>query len=307
MKKKVVVTGAAGFIGSYAVKGLLEKEYDVTAILYQRGNTDPGRQRNVYDISDKVNVITGDICGEDIIENVAGSIGKCDVFIHLAADLNIKGNDKTVLTNCLGTYHCVKLAEILGAKRFVYMSSIPVIGTPRILPVTEEHPVQPNTLYHVTKYSGEMIVSQAVSGSMKTVILRIPSPIGRGMSNNNYLSFLLQKCKRNEIIEVFGTGSRIQNYIDVRDIASAVLQSIYTPDSGVYLIAGKSSISNIELARLCKELTASESEIISGMREDSEESDRWIICTDKARQAFGFSPKYELKDTIQWIADDIII
>lgn len=304
MKKKVLVTGAAGFIGRYVVNELLKREYDVAIILYDKESIDC-HKRDDSIVNGDINVISGDICEENIIQSVVDSIEKCDIFIHLAADININGNDRTILVNCLGTYHCVKLANALGAECFIYMSSIPVIGTPCVLPVTEEHPALPKTLYHITKYSGEMIVEREKSKDMKTIILRIPSPIGFGMSPNNYLSFLLGKCMRNELIEVYGTGARIQNYIDVRDIASAVVQSFTTKYSGIFLIAGSKSVSNLELALLCKEITGSESEIIYGQREDPEEKNQWIISTDKAKQAFGFFPRYGLRETIQWILSNM--
>lgn len=294
MGKKVLITGATGFIGRFVVGELLKNKYEVTAVTY--GNS--------TETDERVNIIEGDICDESVIKQISDRMGNCDIFIHLAANLNIKGTDQTILTNVLGTSHCVKIAQNTGASCFIYMSSIPVIGVPKFLPVTEEHPAEPETLYHITKYTGEMIVKQAASDNMRAVILRIPSPIGCGMSPNNYLSFLLRKCINNEPIEVYGSGARVQNYIDVRDIASSVVQSI-AADTGVYLIAGNQGISNMELALLCREITDSASEIICGKRQDPEEQNQWIISTDKARASFGFSPQYGLRETIQWIADNV--
>lgn len=291
MKDNVLVTGAAGFIGRYVVDALLQEGYEVTALV----------RKKPKQFDDRVVVVEADICKEDIEQRTKGLVKKCGTLIHLAADLDMRGSDQTILTNCLGTYHVAGLAKAIGVKRFVYLSSIPVIGVPKDLPITELHPIEPKTLYHITKYAGEQIVRQELSESIQTVILRIPSPIGKGMNPNFYLPFLLRKCQKNETIELYGEGKRSQNYIDVRDIASAVLCSISSEKSGLYLIAGKKEITNQKLAFLCRKITGSVSEIVWGRREDPEEENQWVISGEKARKELGFIPRYELAETIRWM------
>ncbi len=190
---------AAGFIGRYVVDALLQEGYEVTALV----------RKKPKQFDDRVVAVEADICKEDIEQRTKGLVKKCGTLIHLAADLDMRGSDQTILTNCLGTYHVAGLAKAIGVKRFVYLSSIPVIGVPKDLPITELHPIEPKMLYHITKYAGEQIVRQELSESIQTVILRIPSPIGKGMNPNLYLSFLLRKCQKNETIELYGEGGKI--------------------------------------------------------------------------------------------------
>lgn len=291
MAKSVLLTGASGFIGRYVTECLVENGCEVFVLQHH----DKVKERK------GVRVIQADICSQCLPDIVLDGVRKCDYVIHLAADTNITGNDKTLMTNCVGTYYMAKLAKELQAKCFLFLSSIPVIGEPKELPITENHSVSPKTLYHITKYAGEMIVANECSREMNTLIYRISSPVGLGMNPGNYLSFLLKKCIANEEIELYGQGMRIQNYIDVRDIARAVFCGIDSGRSGLYLIAGNEGISNRELAFLCGRITGASSEIIWGRRPDFEESNRWIISNEKARYELGFSPEYTISDTVKWI------
>ena len=290
MAEKVFVTGAGGFIGKYVTELLARQGYYVVAA--------------IHETSLPINaamVIKTDISQEAMVWQISKKIGNCKAVIHLAANLDMAGSSQTIRTNCLGTYHIACLANELKAEKCIYLSSVPVIGEPKYLPVTEEHPANPHTLYHITKYAGEQIVRQVCNQGMDRIILRIPSPIGRGMSEKNYLSFLLRKCWANEKIELYGQGMRRQNYVDVRDVASAILCCITQKASDLYLIAGKQEISNRALAFICKERTHSSSEIVWGLREDPEEGNQWILSSRKAEEELGFFPKYEIEETIQWI------
>ena len=291
MKNRVLVTGAAGFIGKYAVKKLLENDYEVIALVRAAS------ENSGYEAP----VIEADISEESVIQSVGALVKQCDTVIHLAANLDMTGTDETINVNCKGTYHLIRLAERLSAKKYIYISSIPVIGLPRAIPITEEHPVKPQTLYHITKYMGEQMVEVLSAPGMQKIILRIPSPIGVGMNEGSYLSYLLKCCLENKSIELFGHGMRRQNYIDVRDIASAILRAVETDLSGLFLIAGKHDITNRDLAFLCKQITGSVSEITWGKREDPEENNQWIISTKKAQRQLNFFPEHDLEDTLRWI------
>lgn len=291
MREKILVTGASGFIGRYVTERLWKQGYDITVLVHRNHG------RHKYPVT----VLEADICDKSALKQVMQQEGQYKGIVHLAADVTVPGAEGAILTNCLSTYHVALLANWLSVKCFVYMSSIPVIGKPERLPVTEEHPVKPETLYHITKYAGEQIVNRICKENMRKVTLRISSPIGEGMSAKNYLSVLLEKCRKNEVIEVYGQGFRKQNYIDVRDVATAVAHSIASEKSGTYLIAGKKEITNRELAFLCRKVTGSSSEILWGLREDPEEENQWMISCKKAEKELGFFPQYELEESIRRI------
>lgn len=293
--QKIIVTGATGFIGRYAVDTLLKLGFEVIGI---------SRHKALDDKKHYTLVLT-DICRENEVEKLFIDNPDCIGLVHLAADIDMTGTAATIETNCVGTYYLAKCAVKYGLQFFINVSSISVIGKPAILPIDETHPVNPLTLYHITKLTAEQIVENICSPYMNVLTLRLQSPIGIGMNSKNYLSMLLGKIVRNEIVEVYGQGMRRQNYIDVRDIMAAIQRAIIVQKSGMYLIPGKESILNIELALLCKEVMNSSSKIITGHRIDLEDGDCWEISGKKAYEQLGFTSQYSIKDSIMWISESM--
>lgn len=294
--ERVVVTGAGGFIGGYVVKKLIDEGYFVVAI--DRGET----------IRSKTNVqnVISDLSSCTDVELLAKTVGEVSVFVHLAADITVPGDEKTVENNTESMVAAIKLAEKVRAKHFVFLSSIPVIGEIRQTPILENHPVNPKTPYHWSKLFGERILESGLSSIRSYTIVRIPSPIGIGMRSNVFVSVIIRKMLANETVEVFGNGERIQSYIDVRDLAEAIRQIVEKRPQGLFLIAGIPGISNREMVELCKKITGSKTEIICGLHEDKEEYQKWIVSCKKANDTFGFSPKYSAEETLRWIVEGLI-
>lgn len=291
---KVLVTGATGFIGKYVVERFIKAGYEIIGI----GRTDTLVKMDNFQFC-KV-----DIREEEQVNSFFSKNKDISGIVHLAADLNMQGTSQTIITNCLGTFLLAQKAVENKIDFFVNISSIPIIGKPISIPITEEHPAYPKTLYHITKLMSEQVVDNVCSGHMRTYNLRISSPIGVGMSSKNLLSVVINKCRTNDSVEVYGKGTRVQNYIDVRDIAEAILFVVNSNKTGLYLIAGKESISNIDLVNKCIQLLNSKSEIIIGKKIDIEEDNKWYISTEKIYKEVEFSPQYSLEDTIKWICNN---
>lgn len=288
--KNVIVTGGGGFIGKYVAKALHQSGCNVFVI-----DRMPVSEEYVADS------LVGDIGSDDFAKLAFAHYKNLEIdgIVHLAADIRMNESESLIRTNCLGSLNMGRLAEELKVQKFVYLSSVPVIGTPKEIPINENHPVQPLSLYHTTKYAGELIVRDLMQAGIDWVILRICSPVGRREKQVAYLGFLLNTLLAGNPVHVFGKGSRVQNYIDVRDVASAVSLSLQK-GSGLYLIGG-SSVSNLELAELCKDLTCSSSEIVIGTQTDPEDDLCWTIDGTKAETELNYKPAYTIEDTIRWI------
>jgi len=243
--------------------------------------------------------VRADLASPDFAERVAAAVEKCDAIVHCAASM-AKGLTDLALShaNCAGTQQVIRLASLLGAQRLVYISSVPVIGRPGQLPVTEKHPTSPPTAYHASKLFGEHIVRLAGGAGITTASLRLTSPVGPGTPPGRIFSEFAARARRGETLLLAGRGGRRQNYVDIRDIARAVGQCVNSEASGVFNIAGENSCSNLELAERCIQALASSSLITFSGAADPDESLAWEVSIEKARESFGYRPACSIEDSI---------
>jgi UDP-glucose 4-epimerase len=293
---RVLVTGAAGHVGGAIAAHLVGLGWQVIGLDYNRP---PG-------VAGLTAQIQADISATVFVDTVAAAIEPCAAIVHAAALIG-KGlyEPAITLTNCLGTQQVLKLAELWACQRFVYTSSVPVIGTPRHLPITEAHPVDPPTAYHASKLYGEYLVDLASREGLAGASLRLTSPVGPGMPGNRILLVFVRRALAGEPLQLAGQGTRQQNYVDVRDVAQAVTRCLDGEAvRGVFNIAGKTSISNHALAQTCLDVLASSSVIEWTGQPDPSDDVVWDVSIEKAAHAFGYDPQYSVEDSIRAVRDD---
>ena len=159
MKGKVVVTGAAGFIGSHLCERLLEDGYVVTGIDSFTDYYDPARKRD--NISSSLSRKGFDLVEEDINKcDLAGIFKGAETIFHLAAQAGVRrswGSEFSfyIDSNILATQKILEALREVGGIRLVYSSSSSVYGETRDLPMSEDHRLKPVSPYGATKLSGE--------------------------------------------------------------------------------------------------------------------------------------------------------
>lgn len=285
----ILVTGASGFVGR-AIAEFLRENNRVLGI---------GR-REFNDCS--FDYFRSDITDASSL-SIVGGIMEPDVIVHAAAVVSRNNMDKSLIdTNIRGTENILSFARKAGCKKIIYISSSPVIGVPVENPITESHQVYPLTTYHLTKYFSEVLLSNAPD--IKTVVLRLPSPVGAEIPRNKIFAVLISNCLSGAPIRLRGEGGRIQNYINVKDVGTAVVKAVNSEATGIYNVAYPKSYSNLELAQLCKKTLNSKSEIVFD-GEDPEEDMKWVYSCDKIRKELGFSPSVTIEESIREVATSI--
>jgi nucleoside-diphosphate-sugar epimerase len=277
---KILITGGNGHVGG-AIKARFESSGHDVVIVSRHGD------------------LKMDISDDGLAQKLSRFVERCDVIVHCAAHLSKSVTDREVtMVNCVGTQEVVSAALSLGTKRLIYISGLAVIGTPKQLPIDENHPLNPNTAYHSSKLFGEHIMEVASSSNLQTVSLRVSSPVGPQTPRGRIFSEFVYKASRGEPLVLAGSGGRRQNYVDVRDVADAVAQCARSDVQGVFNVAGAASVSNLELAECCVRVLSSNSTISFSGTPDAEENVCWNVSIDRARSAFGYSPSCSIEDSI---------
>lgn len=289
----ILVTGSNGFIGGHVCKWLQEHNCYVIGL---------GRREISETLVDEY--ICCDLSEEKTADILNGlNISKIDAVVHLAADMRKEPYTTDVLFhNCVGTQRLLELCEKAQIPAFVQLSSLPIIGHPLENPITENHPLAPPTVYHVTKRTQELLANYAYDAyKLRTVSFRISSPIGVGANPKTILPVFIKNAIDGNDLVLYGQGTRQQNYVHVYDIAQAIYKTILSNAHGVYNLGSHNLVSNHDLARKCIEITHSSSHIVYAEKEDPLDHDIWNVSLEKIQREIGYQPKYSIEDAIREI------
>lgn len=290
-----LVTGTSGHVGGAIASHLAAAGWEVV-----------GLSRRPAAIAGLSRQIEADLAAPSLVEQVSSVLPRCAAIVHAAAALDRELTAPAIaLANCLGMQHMLALARRCRARNFVFISGVPVIGVPRILPITEEHPLAPATAYHASKLFGERLVAIATQAGLTGCSLRLTSPVGPGMAANRILSVFVRQARTGQPISLAGRGTRRQNYVDVRDVAQAVEQCLAGDVGGLFNVAGAQGITNHDLARLCVGTLGSTSPIAFSGQPDAEDGIAWDVSIARAEKRFGYAPKHDIASSIRAVDDDL--
>lgn len=218
---KILVTGSNGFIGGHTVRYLKVHGHYIIGL---------GRSKKTMSKTDAY--IECDISKEVDRGRLKRELNEdIDAIIHMAADMRKEPYTTNVVqTNCVGTQGLLEICEEKKIPVFIQLSSLPVIGTPKQHPITEEHPTEFHSVYHATKAMQEHLAQYAYSHlGISTASFRIPSPIGPGTDEGTIMPVFIKSAIYNRDIKIYGRGSRIQTFIHVDDVSSAILEALRHP------------------------------------------------------------------------------
>jgi len=223
---RILVTGGAGFIGSELVKQLVERGADVFVI----DNLVNGKKENLVGIdSATMQLFIGDIRNKELMSTL---LNKVDIIFHLAClgvRHSIHSPRENHEVNATATLQLLATARSVGVKRFVYVSSSEIYGTARIVPMTEEHPAYPMTVYGSAKLAGDCYTRAFYETyDFPTVVIRPFNSYGphchhEGDSGEVIPKFLL-RCLAGRPMIVFGDGDQTRDFTFVSDTARGIIE-----------------------------------------------------------------------------------
>src|SRR5665213_204722 len=255
-KKRVLVTGVAGFIGSHMADGLLKKGYDVVGL----DNLSTGERRH---IPKGIRFVLGDVTNDRDLAKVF-KFGLDGVFHIAGCASTIKSFDdpETDLhTNTVGTVRVVMRCLKHRTPRFLYASSMTAYGFVESLPVdVDTAPARPVSYYGISKYAAERYaLATGLRGDLgfdfKVTALRMFNVYGRRQSLTNpyqgVASIFIGNILRDEPVKIFGDGEQSRDFVHVSDVVDAWIKAFIAPAAAgqVFNLGAGRSISINTLVR----------------------------------------------------------
>lgn len=301
--RKILVTGASGFIGTHLVSNLLASRYDVSAISKTGGN-----------IGDfKIDAV--DCTDWDALEKyISGN--QFDSVIHLAASIHSKlwGRDDSNISMLKNTQMVANILGILKNRsknnfNLVYVSSVSVHSGLNNINIFEDLPINPINPYSMGKYFGELICQYYISIGVPIAILRVAAPYGFRM-HDTVLKKFIERAIYSQDLGLYGDGSRSQDFVYIKDIVEGIVLACDKRANGVFNISSGKSVSMKELAEMVlKIMPHSKSKIVHAPQDDPEKDYNVSYLYERARRSFGYKPKYSLemglKETINEMMKEI--
>ncbi len=304
--RRVIVTGGAGFIGSELVRQLDRAGARVVAV----DNLINGKRENLVGVDPGVDLIVEDVRNNDAM---GGLLPGADIVYHLAClgvRHSIHSPEENHHVNATATLGLLAAAREAGVRRFIYVSSSEVYGTARVVPMTEDHPAQPTTVYGASKLAGECYArAYHRTYGFSTVIVRPFNAYGprshhEGDSGEVIPRFML-RCMADRPMVIFGDGSQTRDFTYVQDTARGIMAAGLARGAvgETINIGSGAEIAINALSRLVAAATGRSNPSV--VHEAQRPGDVHRLCADisKARRLIGFEPEVSLGQGLAELRD----
>lgn len=301
---KILVTGGAGFIGSYLTDKMIEQGHQVTVI----DNLSSGTKEN---LNPKTEFIQGDLKDKQfVLENVKGF----DWVYHLAANPNVRlgEQDKQVhiQENILVTHNILEAMRLSKMNKIVFSSTSAVYGEAKQIPTSEDYgPLITISLYAASKLAAESIIYSYSEFGIKSWVFRLANIIG-GRSDHGVIPDFIKKLEKNpEELEVLGDGKQTKSYLHVDDCTDAILFASEKSKENVNIfnIGSPDTITVKELAEMVIEKKSPRASILytGGKRGWKGDVTKFLLSIDKIKN-LGWSPQYTSHESVKKTIDEIL-
>jgi len=309
---KLLVTGAAGFIGSNYVRRLLSGAYPghaSTSVTVLDKLTYAGVRANLDPVarSERYTFVEGDICdGELLAEVVPGH----DAIVHFAAeshvDRSITGASDFVLTNVLGTQKLLQAALDAGVGRFVHVSTDEVYGSIDAGSWAEDWPLAPNSPYSASKASSDLLArAYHRTFGLDVVITRCSNNYGPYQFPEKVIPLFVTNLMDGLQVPLYGDGLNVRDWLHVDDHCRGIQLVLDGGRAGeIYNIGGGTELTNKELTyKLLAAMDAGE-DMIRPVEDRKGHDRRYSVDIAKISAELGYKPEVDfasgLAGTIAW-------
>jgi NAD dependent epimerase/dehydratase len=317
--KKILVTGADGFIGSHLAEELVRQGYSVRAfVLYNSFNSWGWLDHSEHNIIKSIDVFAGDVRDP---YGVKEAMKGCDIVLHLAALIGIPYSYHSpaayVETNVKGTLHILQAARELGIEKVIHTSTSEVYGTARFVPITEDHPLQSQSPYSATKIGADSIAMSFFHAfNMPVTIVRPFNTYGPRQSARAIIPTVITQIATHKNKITIGSLHPTRDFNYVMDIVRGFIAAMCSKESiGETINLGSNyEISMADTVNLIVDIMGVKIQIQTDpvrLRPERSEVERLWSDNTKAKRILKWEPQYGglkgftrgLTETIQWFTD----
>ncbi|MFL5826474.1 MAG: dTDP-glucose 4,6-dehydratase [Thermoleophilaceae bacterium] len=306
---RLLVTGAAGFIGSTFVRVVLEERPDDEMVVLDK-LTYAGRRENLQDVEDRITFVQGAIEDEEVVlETMEGA----DAVVNFAAeshvDRSISDQYAFARTHVIGTSVLLDAARQHRVSRFLQVSTDEVYGSIEEGSFTESSPLNPSSPYSATKAAGDLLVSAHVhTHGLEAVICRGSNNYGPRQYPEKLIPLSVLNAMAGDHLPVYGDGRQVRNWLYVEDFARAIDTVLRNGAPGeAYNVGGPDEEENIHVVRRILELTGRDESLIAHVTDRPGHDRRYSLSSDKVR-ALGWEPRVRFQEglerTVEWYRDN---
>jgi dTDP-glucose 4,6-dehydratase len=319
MTGPILVTGAAGFIGSNFVRRVLATRPEARIVAVDK-LTYAGNLANLADLRHDGRLVffRADICDSEQMGRIWDEHGVRSV-VNFAAeshvDRSIMSSGPFVQTNVVGVQVLLDLARARGVDRFLQIGTDEVYGSlPEDRPdlkFTEQTPLAPNSPYSASKAAADCLVrSYYHTFHLPVLITRCSNNYGPYHFPEKMIPLFVTNLMEGKSVPLYGDGKNIRDWLYVEDHCDAIWEVLTRGVPGeVYNIGGNNELTNLEVTRIIlREMNADWDKSVMYVKDRPGHDRRYAIDAGKIRRELGWAPKHRFEDairtTIQWFRDN---
>jgi nucleoside-diphosphate-sugar epimerase len=297
---RILVTGAAGFIGSHATERLLELGYEVIGVDSFTGYY--ARERKLRNLARAAEERAFRLVEGDLLElNLEELLQGVSSVVHLAAEPGVRaswgGNFSRYLErNVEATQRLLEALPERGLERFVFASSSSVYGSVEEGPVKEDSRRRPASPYGLSKLAAEELVGiYGRERGVPATVLRYFTVYGPRQRPEMALSRFISFAVRGEALQVFGDGNQVREMTYVSDVVEATVAALEAPLGGTYNVGGGARATVNELIELVQRTLGDRVEVTYGPAAEGDVRSTWADLTRVGRE-LGYRPRVGLEE-----------